>query len=158
MITIQIKGDKETAARLKAAATKAPSAIYAAMQKITFLLQRHVVTKKLTGQVLHVRTDRLRSSIATRVEQKGIDTTGRIGTPVVYARIWELGGIIKAHDIYPKDKKALSFMIAGKRVFCKRVHQPARTVKARPYLAPTIAENRERIVNDLGKAYLALVK
>lgn len=158
MITIQVRGDRETAAKFKAAAQKAPKALRAVMENLARLLQRHVVTKKLTGQVLHVRTDKLRSSINWKVDQKGTDTTARIGTPVIYGRIWELGGNIPAHDIYPKNKLALAFTINGAKVVCKHVHQPSRTVKARPYLAPTIEENRERIMTDLGNAYMALIR
>ena len=158
MIRVEVKGDKETAATFKRAAQKAPAAMLTAMRRIVLILERHVKKEKLTGQVLNVRTGKLRSSITHRVEQSGNETTGRVGTPVEYARIWELGGTIPAHTIVPKTAKVLRFVIQGRVVFCKRVEQPSRRVGARPYLKPSVEENRQRILRELGDAYKALIQ
>jgi len=57
---------------------------------------------------------------------------------VIYARIHELGGIIK-----PVAAKMLSWVNeAGERIFANLVHIPAR-----PYLRPALDENTDKIVS-----------
>jgi len=65
-----------------------------ALLQSALLLERHIKTEKLSGQVLHVRSGRLRSSISHRLEPIGQDLTARVGTNLVYARIHEFGGTI----------------------------------------------------------------
>jgi len=158
MIEIRIKGDKEMARKFKEGAKRAQSTIYKSMQKITSFLAGYVKRQKLTGQVLRVRTGRLRNSITSKVEVKGNEVIGRVGTNVEYGRIWELGGTIPAYTIRPKRAMALKFEVAGDVVFCKRVYQPARQVKARPYLQPSVKENMQKITKMLGDAYKALIQ
>lgn len=60
-----------------------------------------------------------------------------VGTNVIYARIHELGGIIR-----PVTARMLSWINdAGERVFANLVHIPAR-----PYLRPAMDENEKDIV------------
>ena len=65
-----------------------------ALLKSALLLEAHIKQNKLSGQVLRVRSGRLRSSISHRLEPIGQDLTARVGTNVVYARIHEFGGTI----------------------------------------------------------------
>jgi phage gpG-like protein len=65
-----------------------------ALLQSALLLERHIKMEKLSGQVLHVRSGRLRSSISHRLEPIGQDLTARVGTNLVYARIHEFGGTI----------------------------------------------------------------
>ena len=151
MITVKVTGDKKVIAMLKGAEKKIPNVLYKKMRDITLMLQSYVQKRKLSGQVLRVRTGRLRSSITSRVEKQDKEIIGRIGTNVIYGRLWEKGGTIPAHEIRPKRAQALHFYTkGGGEVFCKVVHQPARTVKARPFLRPALEENRQRILGMLG--------
>src|SRR3989304_768029 len=60
-------------------------------------LQNRVV-EKLTGIVLHIRTGTLRRSITNQVFRSGPKIIGKIGSNLVYARIHEFGGIIRAKN------------------------------------------------------------
>lgn len=125
---------------------------------------------KLTGQILKVQTGRLRSSITHGQYRTKDHMFLRVGTNVVYARIHELGG-----DIYPVNRQYLTVPFPGVRgsaedydntfiakgiIFQKRgkgirplfslrkhVHIPAR-----PYLYPTLEENKEKIQNTIATA------
>lgn len=59
----------------------------------------------------------------------------RIGSNLKYARIHELGGIIR-----PVTAQFLHFVIDGQHVMTKEVHMPAR-----PYLRPAVDNNHGRI-------------
>ena len=53
-----------------------------------------------------------------------------IGSNLVYSRIHQEGGTTKAHDIKPRNKKALRF-----NGICRRlVHHPGSVIPPRPYL------------------------
>jgi len=99
MITGYIFGDKETIARLQAMPGKARVAIKATVQRLTLRLLTKVKMEKLTGQVLNVRTGRLRNSINQRVTETQSGVFGSVGTNVEYARVHEMGGTVtvKAH-------------------------------------------------------------
>lgn len=78
---------------------------------LAVMLRDAVKNNYLTGQVLHVRTGRLRRSITSSTENGGF--TGVVGTNVEYARIQEFGGTTKPHDILPVHAKALFFKGSG---------------------------------------------
>lgn len=59
--------------------------------RIVLRLLTKVKLEKLSGQVLKVRTGRLRRSINQRVDASGDLITGSVGTNVDYGRKWELG-------------------------------------------------------------------
>lgn len=59
--------------------------------RLAFKLEAKVKGDKLSDQVLHVRTGRLRRSINTRIEQQGSSVIGYVGTNVVYAKRQEYG-------------------------------------------------------------------
>lgn len=64
----------------------------ASIGRLTLQLLREVKAGKLSGQVLNVRTGRLRRSINQRLEQRDpLQITGYVGTNVVYGRRHELG-------------------------------------------------------------------
>lgn len=96
------------------------------------LLQRFstklvAMSQERAGDVLNVITGRLRNSITGKL--KGNDTLEvGAGTNVVYARIHEEGGVIKA-----KNAPYLHFQVGGRWVKTKQV-----TIPARPYVRPSI--------------------
>lgn len=93
-----VNGDQYTA-RLMSIPDRLRAQLKQAMQKIVIDLQRQVVKNKLSGQVLNVVTNRLRSSITGRVEDTGTGISGIVGTNVPYGRVHEYGGsfTIPAH-------------------------------------------------------------
>lgn len=97
-----------------------------AMKQTAAVVERHVKSAKLSGQVLRVRSGRLRSSIIGRAEQRGTEIIGVVGSNVIYARIHELGG---------------------------RAGRGHRTIiPARPYLKPAMEEKREEILKLIDSA------
>ncbi len=80
------------------------------------------------GQTLR-DTGRLFGSITNNATENQVE----VGSNVIYARIHQLGGVIK-----PKHKKYLSFVKNGARVFLKKV-----TIPARPYLGINDSDERK---------------
>jgi len=158
MASLKLKGQKEVLSNLEKFKERAPAAARIAMLTATEVLRGYIVAKKLSGQVLHVRTDRLRGSITKDVDIEGHDVVGRVGTNVEYARIHELGGSIPAHTVYPVKKKALRFMIDGKEVFAKYANIPEIKMPKRPYIAPSLKELRRKIQRILGQKFWSEVK
>lgn len=76
------------------------------------------------------------------------DTTARVGTNLVYARIHQFGGRTKAHVIRAKNKKAL-YTPFGPR---KQVNHPGSLIPARPFLALT--ERDLQRIGRRGEAFL----
>lgn len=89
----------------------------AKIQKLTIRLQGAVQRDKLSGQVLNVRTNNLRSSIHQEVTTSGGKITGIVGTNVEYAAIHEYGMNdtveVKAHMRRTKAEKI--YFTRGKR-------------------------------------------
>lgn len=82
------------------------------------------VIDNLSGKVLNVRTDRLRSSLQKQIHRYG--AWGKVKTGVVYARIHEFGG--------------------------KTGRGHAVNIPKRPYMLPALEKNTKKIVEILGKA------
>jgi len=86
-------------------------------------------------------TNALANSINTEiVEATDTHAEAAIGSNMIYARIHELGGIIK-----PVFAKMLHFVIDGVDVFAKSVQMPAR-----PYLRPAMDEHPDEIRDAAG--------
>lgn len=155
MISGYLIGDKALIARLKAAPDAITAEVDQTVQKLGFELERRVAIDYLTGQVLHVRTGRLRSSIAhgkpgstSRQESTSTSSIYYVGTNVSYGVAWERG--IKAHDIVPKRAKMLRFEIGGQVLFRKKVHVPDQP--ARPFLEPALDAMKPLIISELQRA------
>lgn len=82
-------------------------------------------------------------------------TTVSVGSHLPYAAIHQLGGKTKPHVIRPKNKKALSFSIGGKKVFAASVKHPGSKVPARPFFP---VDDAGELTAAASKALLALIK
>lgn len=95
MLNIGLVGDRQLVARLKEMPVAIATMIRAKIEALTLKLEALVKTK-LSGKVLKVRTGDLRASIFRKVEQMATAIFGSVGSAgVKYARIHELGGVIK---------------------------------------------------------------
>lgn len=94
MIKSEVRGHLETVAGFRAAAGSVRKDTVLAVTRMAVMLQRHVKEKKLSGQVLKVRTGLLRRSITYRVVDSGSNVYGVVGTNVKYGRIHEYGGTV----------------------------------------------------------------
>ena len=105
-----------------------------------FVIEGHAKLNASKGgkNHLNIRTGALVNSINTSKGKKSkTKAEAHTGTNIIYARIHEIGGIIK-----PVAAKMLSWVNnAGERIFAGAVHIPAR-----PYLRPAIDENEDDIV------------
>lgn len=84
----------------------------------------------------------LQGSIFQKVERYGSRILGWLASNLVYARIQELGGTIKA-----KRAEYLKFRVGGRWVQVKEVEIPAR-----PYISPAQARVMDMLDEFLGKA------
>lgn len=92
MIKGELLGGDELKAKFSQAAPKFTAALGQSIGRLVLMLQRNVKADKLSGQVLRVRTGRLRRSINARTEGIGTETpAGYVGTNVSYARAHEYG-------------------------------------------------------------------
>jgi hypothetical protein len=155
MITGAIVGGKELIERIGAMPRAVKAEVDATVNKLGFRLQALVQTTKLTGQVLRVRTGRLRSSIArgdpdsrSRFEATPTTATAIVGTNVSYGVDWERG--IAAHDVVPVHAKALRFEVGGQVLFRKKVHIPAQA--PRQFLEPALQDIRPEAERELAAA------
>ena len=124
-----------------------------------------VVKKKLSDDVLHVRTGRLRRSITYRMDQAdGGNFVAKVGTVVRYARAHEYGfnGSVNVPAHLVKEHYRMQSQAFGKpmanprrvlvRSFTMSAHAMRMNVPARPFLRPALEENRGRILNNLRTA------
>jgi len=95
MIKGSVTGGRETAGKLEVTKKKEREAIRKSVGRLTLELLRKVKAEKLSGQVLNVRTGRLRRSITQRVTDDGRAVQGIVGTNVGYAKFHEFGTSIK---------------------------------------------------------------
>ncbi len=151
MFNITLVGHSEVVARFNSMTGRVRQEIVKKTYTLALLLEQKVKLK-LSGQVLNVRTGRLRRSIHYKVEQTSVAVTGRVvsSSDVKYAAIHEFGGKTPAHVILPKKGKALAFlggygMYGATQVFAKVVHHPGSQIPARPYMRPSLAEMRPEI-------------
>jgi phage gpG-like protein len=91
MIRGTVVGGEQAVARFTSMPEKLRVELRIAVQRAAFLVQRHSKADKLSGQVLHVRTGRLRRSIHYRITEAVERVTGIVGTNVSYAKPHEYG-------------------------------------------------------------------
>ncbi|MBN8905850.1 MAG: phage virion morphogenesis protein [Rhodospirillales bacterium] len=112
------------------------------------------VKRKLSGQVLKVRTGNLRDSISHDVTSTDDSVVGRVYSSknVKYGAIHEFGGKTSPHVIVPKNAQALAFQSGGKTVFASRVNHPGSNIPARPFMRPSLAEMKDKIIERMNQA------
>jgi len=137
MFHLKFTVDKGSIRRLKRAPAQMRRALIPAMTECMALAERTAKKDYLSGpgpRKLQRRSGRLRGSITHRVTLSGDRVRGELGTNVIYARIHELGGVIR-----PKTAKYLKFQIDGQWRSVKQVIMPAR-----PFLRPAFEDNLNR--------------
>ena len=115
---------------------------------------RDRVERNLSGQVLQRRSGRLAGSIAVAVERSGLGASATVSSDSPYAAIHEYGGTISAHEILPKNARALAFPWRGQQRFFKRVSLPAVTMPKRSFMRSAFEETAPEIRAALEAAAL----
>jgi phage gpG-like protein len=131
---VTVKGDAQSAQAIAQVQQRITSRLRDAIQRAALDLMSYVKARKLTGQVLNVRTGRLRRSITQRVEvEPGGKIVGLVVTNVSYGRVHELGFkgrvAVRAH----------SRKVKGKTVPI-RAHLRRVDIPKRPFLGPSLNE------------------
>src|SRR4051812_49353550 len=102
MIEAQVVGHIEAQLRLRRMGATVHDRVAKTVRQLGLMLLTRV-KQKLSDDVLHVRTGRLRRSINMKFEDNGFSVTATVGTNVVYARIHEMGGKTPAHVIEARN-------------------------------------------------------
>ena len=145
MISGYLIGDVETIAKLDRITPAVKGKLKQSINSLTLKLLAHVKSDKLSGQVLHVRTGRLRRSINQRLMEDATLITGVVGTNVEYARYHEYGFNgdmhIREHLRKAKDK----FVVVAAHT--RHVNYPAHS-----FLRSALRDMEEEIKAGMGKA------
>ena len=120
MITGQIIGGAQVQKNILGLAPSIKSQLKVTVQRLTLELLTKVKAEKLSGQVLRVRTGRLRRSITYDIIETPTEIGGVVGTNVSYAKAHEFGftGVVsvRAHLRAAKDGAAHSVVGHSRRV------------------------------------------
>lgn len=119
--------------------------------RLALMLQRKVKAEKLSGQVLSVRTGRLRRGINYRVEGAGTQhVAGIVGTNTVYARPHEYGfhGAVQVKESLRTIKQAWGRAIEPRQVTV-RAHSARLNLPERSFLRSALAEMGPTIEKEL---------
>ena len=105
---------------------------------------RNRVVRKLSGEVLRVRTSRLRDSIHSTVQKMPWGFLGKVGTNVKYAAIHEYGGTIhhpgRAGGIKETFRQRKGVITGRKETFFKPIKPYTIKMQERSYLRSSLAE------------------
>ncbi|TDV04683.1 HK97 gp10 family phage protein [Paraburkholderia caballeronis] len=174
-VTVDVRGQQQVVQRIRDFTPRLQARIMQTVQRLTIGLQRVVMDEKLSGQVLNVRSGRLRRSIGQTVERDNGTVTGIVSTAVVYAPIHEYGGVI--HRVSKPGvvrlrtdtkgnllRQELNGQPSHLAVFARKSHKRARevayeggksyTIKIpeRSFLRSALRDQRSTILQDIRSA------
>lgn len=148
MITARIVKGEEVGRTFRSLEPKINSALHVTVKRLAIKLTGRV-KRKLSGEVLHVRTGRLRRSVHPEFDFGGNRAMATVGTNVIYARAHEYGATIT-----PKKARALCFRIGDKWIRTQKVVIPQRSFlrSALSEMTPEIkAELERQVARELGR-------
>lgn len=159
-LTGVVTGDKAVQARIRSIAPNVRAKLTQALLRITIDLQGYVARNKLSGQLLKRRTGTLAASIQHKVVSTPEGVTGVVGSrinesrPLKYAGPLEDGfdGTVTVREHLRMMTTAFGREVKNPHKITVRAHSAHRVVKARHYLALSLAENRDRYLAQLDRA------
>lgn len=129
------------------------------MGKVGFDIQQHVMTQKLSGQVLNRRTGRLRNSINSRVETGASSISASVGTGVQYAAAHEYGiqrnVVVTVH--HRMQTMAWGKPMKNPREVLVNQHVAYMNLPERSFLRSSLQDKREVEVERIRKSMQELV-
>jgi hypothetical protein len=159
MLKITWKANESTIAAMRA---KGPRIVSVLMSKVNLLMTQlgsFVQTQKLSGQVLGVRSGKLRASISALPTQlvgtKIIGTVQQDPTIAFYGRANEFG-LLHPWEIVASKQRFLKFISDGKVNFRRSVTHPP--LPPRPFFAPSEMENAGKILAELNTSIRKVVE
>lgn len=157
MINAQIALGKDLPKRLLDMPARVDNAVMRSVNSLAIRLVA-MVKGKLSGDVLKVRTGRLRRSIHKELERNGSRFEATVGTNVEYAKTHELGLTIPAHIVRARRGKALAFQWKGQQRFFKSVRIPAVKMPRRSFLEASLNQFEPTIRAELEEVVFRSVK
>lgn len=129
------------------------NALVPTMDKVGDNLQNYIRSEKLRGQVLKVRTGKLRNSVThtpPQVSGNSVSTSVGVFDGLPYARIHEYGGTI---DVPAVDNKLMVFSAKdGNTVFTRKHRAFSVNMPERSYLRSSLSDQREAILSQITRA------
>jgi phage gpG-like protein len=141
MIEITLPDFGKLDSDMKVAGSKVMRAVNGEVRSIAYDMVARVKGDKLSGQVLNVRTGRLRRSINARITESTTGIEAKVGTNVEYARAHEFG--------FKGTVTVKEHMRRGKRV---RAHARNVNIPQRSFLRSTATEMRPEIDKRIARA------
>lgn len=142
-----------TLANLGKHSDKVKAEVKTTVTRMTLKLLRKVKQDKLSGQVLHVQTGRLRRSINQKVIETDSKIEGLVGTNVEYARPHEMGF---TDDVTVKEHLRTIKKAWGKDIEPKQIQISSHTRKVvfpeKSFLRSALRDMQPDIIKELGKA------
>jgi phage gpG-like protein len=121
MVIAELLGGPQVLNHLTSLPEEAQRVLKSEVRSLAVELAGYVKESKLTGEVLHVRTGRLRRSITFRVDEQGSQITGIVGTNVEYAAAHEFGvdmfKMVTVREYLRKCKSRNRYAITRGRAF-----------------------------------------
>lgn len=150
-ITLQVVGDDKVIAKLQSFPDRLKNELKSSMDKITIDLASYVKDSKLSGQVLKVKTGTLRRSIRASTSVGAESVTGYVrsragGEPVVYAAYHEYGfhGTESVKEYLRRTAKGKMTPVCA--------HSRTINYGGRPFMRPSLAENKQNIQSSIQSA------
>lgn len=158
MITGRVEGDDRVVAKLGSAGIVAKDEIRQSIGVLTLRLAVRVKLK-LSDDVLHVRTGRLRRSITSKVTDDAQGVVGTVGTNVEYARPHEYGfkGTQSVKQSLRTITQAWGRPIAPMQVIV-RPHTRKVDYPAKSFLRSALAGMSDEIAEELAQAVKRALK
>lgn len=152
MLSVSIEVSQKLLNTLRKIPSIFDKTLYNGMIKALYFLESEVKQAFGTPGKPKVKTGMLRRSIGTRVQKTGEnEIVGYVGSgskisvkPVIYARIQDVGGVVKAKGNYLVFKTDSGRWVKKKQV----------TIPARPYLSPVYENNKNKLASIISQEIL----
>jgi phage gpG-like protein len=147
-VLFRITGDQEAAEYLRGLPDHIAFAVMDKLQNQAAQISARI-KQKLSGEVLRVKTGRLRASAFAQVYFAKRMITMTVGSRggVSYAALHEFGGVgLRIPAMVPTKARALSFVVGGARIFAMRTRAHSAIVPERSYIRSTLDEMTPDIV------------
>jgi phage gpG-like protein len=160
MIKGEILGSAALVSRFEGMAPRFTGLMTKSISRLVLTLMRNVKADKLSGQVLNVRSGRLRRSINQRIEGAGTEmVAGYVGTNVVYGKPHEFGfkGNVQVKQHMRTIKTAFGKSISPVQItvhgYTRKMDAPARS-----FLRSALAEMDGEIRAEIRGAVTEAIK
>ena len=155
MLKGYVVGSEKLVRRVQDMPGKIHGAVVTAVDRFVLDLASKVKAEKLSGQLLNVRTGRLRRSIHKELFDEGTTVRGIVGTNVEYARVHEYGyagpETVRAHLRTITQAWGLPLKDGPRQVQVSE-HTRQVNISEKAYLRSALREMEARFARDIERA------